>query len=199
MQTFLPYDDFVKSAIVLDSSRLQKQRIEVFQILQALTNPEKYGWQNHPAKCMWRGHTNALTEYGLQIHIECNVRGIADNENIGERIAAFKTPRPSHTPYWFGIKEFHWSHKRNLLFKNPEHYRMLFRANAPKNKPPYVWPHFADEWGEVKVRGQTAVRLNRYKTPRIIFNKLTDFAGNHIIVKTTDHSGKRVHHLLEVK
>ena len=51
MQTFLPYDDFEKTAQCLDRLRLGKQRVETLQILKALLIP-KYGWKNHPVvKC----------------------------------------------------------------------------------------------------------------------------------------------------
>lgn len=37
VQTFLPYEDFDKTASVLDRSRLGKQRVETLQLLKALT------------------------------------------------------------------------------------------------------------------------------------------------------------------
>ena len=43
MQTFLPYADFAESARALDQKRLGKQRVEVIQIVRALTR-ETYGW-----------------------------------------------------------------------------------------------------------------------------------------------------------
>ena len=55
MQTFLPYPDYAASAKVLDRQRLGKQRVENLQIIKALLDPT-YGWQNHPAVKMWRGH-----------------------------------------------------------------------------------------------------------------------------------------------
>lgn len=55
MQTFLPYPDFERSAAALDYRRLGKQRIEAYQILQTLQNPEQRSWRNHPAVRMWRG------------------------------------------------------------------------------------------------------------------------------------------------
>ncbi|MCD2145355.1 MSMEG_6728 family protein [Gordonia paraffinivorans] len=64
MQTFLPYPDFARSAAVLDPARLGKQRVETLQILRALELFD-YGWSNHPAVGMWRGHTPALVSYGL--------------------------------------------------------------------------------------------------------------------------------------
>ena len=62
MQTFLPYSDFERSAKTLDYKRLGKQRVEAYQILQALSDPN-YGWQNHPAVKMWRGYEEALVAY----------------------------------------------------------------------------------------------------------------------------------------
>ena len=47
MQTFLPYDTFEESATVLDYRRLGKQRVEGMQIINAIENPNKQGWQNH--------------------------------------------------------------------------------------------------------------------------------------------------------
>jgi len=61
MQTFLAYPDYKLSASVLDMKRLGKQRVEAWQIVQALTVPE-YGWKNHPAVKMWRGHVPSLIE-----------------------------------------------------------------------------------------------------------------------------------------
>ena len=39
MQTFLPYADFARCAAVLDPRRLGKQRVEVLQIMRAITVP----------------------------------------------------------------------------------------------------------------------------------------------------------------
>src|SRR5690606_11941965 len=64
VQTFLPYADFERSARVLDPKRLGKQRVEVIQVVRALTRPD-YGWANHPAVLMWKCHEEALGRYGL--------------------------------------------------------------------------------------------------------------------------------------
>ena len=39
MQTFTPYSDFQASARALDNKRLGKQRVEVIQIVRAITVP----------------------------------------------------------------------------------------------------------------------------------------------------------------
>src|SRR6476661_8199342 len=48
VQTFVPYADFARTAAVLDTKRLGKQRVEVIQIVRALTVPG-YAWSSHPA------------------------------------------------------------------------------------------------------------------------------------------------------
>jgi len=77
MQTFLPYRNFRESAECLDYKRLGKQRVEAWQILNALVNKRngvtqkldkngklrKIGWLNHPAVIMWEGYEQALKEY----------------------------------------------------------------------------------------------------------------------------------------
>ena len=64
MQTFTPFSDFEASMRVLDRKRLGKQRVEVIQIVRALTVPG-YAWGSHPAALMWKGYEEALGRYGL--------------------------------------------------------------------------------------------------------------------------------------
>ena len=64
MQTFLPYQDFAKTAACLDYRRLGKQRIEAKQIYLALTVKD-YGWKQHPAVKMWAGYECLLLIYGI--------------------------------------------------------------------------------------------------------------------------------------
>ena len=121
MQTFLPYADFAASARCLDRQRLGKQRVETLQILNALTNP-RYGWQSHPAVNMWRGHTQLLAVYGVEMCREWLRRGYDDN--TGPKIAAFYNADDSNPtkPYWLGLDAVHASHRSNLLRKDRGHY-----------------------------------------------------------------------------
>ena len=64
MQTFVPFVSFEASARALDAKRLGKQRVEVIQIVRALTVPG-YAWKSHPAVLMWKGYEEALGRYGL--------------------------------------------------------------------------------------------------------------------------------------
>ena len=74
MQTFLPYPDFAKSAEVLDPRRLGKQRVEVLQVMRAITVPG-YGWRHHPTAKMWKGYEEALAAYGVAVCREWCRRG----------------------------------------------------------------------------------------------------------------------------
>lgn len=138
MQTFLPWRDFQKSAEALDTKRLGKQRLEAWTIYQALQRHSR-GWKNHPATLMWRGFEKALLHYGLVV---CEVwlgRGYNDSMKIrfdGE-LQFHKNMKLLYPP-WFGLDEFHLSHRSNLIRKFPEYYRQQF-GDIPDDLP-YYWP-----------------------------------------------------------
>ncbi len=136
MQTFLPYPSFKKSANALDRRRLGKQRVEAYQILLALSGG-KSGWLNHPAVRMWRGYENSLVQYGIAICKEWKSRGYQDT--CLEKINELRNPkkRTIH-PSWIGKREFHASHKSNLIRKDKKHYGKYF-PNVSGDLP-YVWP-----------------------------------------------------------
>jgi len=136
MQTFLPYPSFRQSAIALDRQRLGKQRVEVLQILNTLTNPEAKGWRNHPAVRMWEGHEGWLMHYGIAVCDEWILRGYKDT-CLG-KITAFNHLRDPEPPSWLGNPDLHLSHRSNLLRKLPEHYGLLW-PDVPIDLP-YVWP-----------------------------------------------------------
>ena len=145
MQTFLPYPGFRASAEVLDTPRLGKQRVEAFQVLRALTIPG-YGWQNHPAVRMWRGHQEALVTYGVVVSEVWLERGYQDT-----CLAKISALSPGGTvlsedevfarglvPPWVGDEALHRSHQSSLVRKDPEHYRTFF-PDVPDDLE-YVWP-----------------------------------------------------------
>lgn len=144
MQTFLPYADFAKSASVLDRMRLGKQRVENLQVVHALIDPS-YGWQNHPAVKMWRGHIPALVAYQHAIVNEwVNVRGYKDT-CMDKTLALLPDPILRDVladnivlPHWVGDDAFHISHQSNLVRKSPEHYSSIF-PGVPGDIE-YVWP-----------------------------------------------------------
>ena len=143
MQTFLPYADYAMSAQVLDNKRLGKQRVETLQVLKALIIPD-YGWKNHPAVKMWRGHFTGLLAYQHAVCNEwANVRGYRDTcwEKSLElaEIHSQSGAVDLGTPEWLGNEELHRSHRSNLIRKSPEYYRPLFELDLSDDLP-YVWP-----------------------------------------------------------
>ena len=90
---------------------------------------------------MWRGHAEALTDYGLTICKEWIGRGYKDAQF--EKISMlWETGRferlPGYYPEWFGTSEFHSAHRSNLLRKNPDHYGEFEWEEGPDLA--YVWP-----------------------------------------------------------
>lgn len=147
MQTFLPYPDFKRSAEVLDYKRLGKQRVECYQIINTLLG-NSTGWQNHPAVKMWRGSVFMLLLYTKEITKEWVKRGYKDNvDNKVTSLWKEHTKLLSNdelvelcggTPMWLGNKQFHDSHKSNLLRKDYEFYS-AYGWDVPDNLP-YYWP-----------------------------------------------------------
>lgn len=146
MQTFLPYPDLLKSVSCLDNKRLGKQRVEALQILKALTNPN-YGWQHHPAVKMWRGFNTCLEIYMNLCIREWINRGFKNTMLMSAIVyeSAFnfcwlgtEVKGSLIMPNWFGNKDFHNSHKSNLLRKDYDYYSR-YNWNVPDNLS-YVWP-----------------------------------------------------------
>ena len=135
MQTFLPVPSFAETAAILDYRRLGKQRVEVVQILKALTGQTK-GWRNHPAATMWRGCEYTLGQYGIAMCQEWLRRGYVDNMlPVIKRLAG---EGKHDQPAWLGEARFHAAHRSNLLRKDADYYRK-FGWLEPADLP-YVWP-----------------------------------------------------------
>ena len=139
MQTFLPYESFEESASVLDWRRLGKQRVEGMQIINAINNPKKQGWQNHPATIMWTPYVNALKLYTNVIILEWIKRGYNNNMELYDFNNLEK-------PHWLGKEEFHSSHRANLLRKDYEYYSKFGWKENPE--APYVWHYKECLWYE---------------------------------------------------
>lgn len=148
MQTFVPYSDFEASARALDAKRLGKQRVEVIQIVRALTIPG-YGWASHPAVLMWKGYEEALGRYGLtmcDVWLElgfgdtCAATIAYDLRLIGiETIRTYAELQEADAlPAWLFDPEVHRSHQSSLVRKDPEHYGPLF-PGVPDDIA-YLWP-----------------------------------------------------------
>lgn len=165
VQTFLPYADFERSASVLDTKRLGKQRVEALQILRALTRPG-YGWANHPAVLMWKGFEEALGRYGFACCEAWTGLGFGDTcaVTLAEdlRLADVHDVRTQAEldtagalPPWLGDEALHRSHRSSLVRKDPGHYGRLF-PDVPDDLP-YVWP----------IRSPAVLEAERRKAERL--------------------------------
>jgi len=134
MNTFLPFPDFGHSAAILDTKRLGKQRVEAWQILNALGGNTK-GWVNHPATKLWAGHEYALCLYGIAMCDEWIARGYKDTMKP-RFVLLMGGYSDTGMPPWLGNEKFHLSHQSNLVRKAPSHY--LFFFNPPPDLP-YEW------------------------------------------------------------
>lgn len=148
MQTFVPYADFARTAEVLDMRRLGKQRVEVIQIVRALT-VAGYAWASHPAVLMWKGYEEALGSYGRAMCDEWVGRGFddtcagtiqADLATAGvTQIRDFDTlVAEASLPPWLADEDVQRSHRSALVRKDPAHYAAIFPEVPPDL--PYVWP-----------------------------------------------------------
>jgi hypothetical protein len=166
MQTFTPYSDFEATARALDTKRLGKQRVEVIQIVRALTVPG-YAWASHPAVLMWKGYEEALGRYGLTMCEVWTERGFGDTcagtiiedlwtfgiesvRGVGELAAA------GALPSWLFDPELLRSHQSALVRKDPEHYRQRF-PDVPDDLD-YVWPVRSTVVIERELRKQDSAR-----------------------------------------
>jgi hypothetical protein len=184
VQTFVPYADFAATARVLDTKRLGKQRVEVIQIVRALTVPG-YAWASHPAVLMWKGHEEALGRYGLAICDEWVARGFGDTcaATIRADLAAAGVTQlrdlgtlaqEGALPGWLEDEAVLRSHRSALVRKEPAHYAALF-PGVPTDLP-YVWPVRSEAVLE-RERRQAEAALRRQERAREKARRARSAAG----------------------
>jgi hypothetical protein len=156
MQTFLAYPSYKESAQVLDSLRLNKQKIEAFQIYNAasftrfrtdgtIIGPAK-GFTAHSAVRMWRPFLHQFCVYALAICKECNERGIKDNAGVEEFFWSRLNKHQDIYPSWYKSEKILdalcFSHRCNLVRKDMKHYSPKFPDVNIINAftVPYLWP-----------------------------------------------------------
>ena len=152
MQTFVPEKtSYAASVQVLDRQRLGKQRVEVLQIVSALTGlrlvdgavvpRESTAWTHHPATCMWRGHLGALYDYQVATCEEWTAgRGYRDTCRAKTLLLldAWSGDVSFTVPPWWGDDRVHRSHRANLIRKEPERYGLLWPDVSAAEG--YFWP-----------------------------------------------------------
>lgn len=132
MMTFLPYPSFKRSVRTLDWRRCGKQRVEAYQILNAIR--DRSGWFPHPAVQMWVGYTEALKLYMNAAIEEWVRRGYVNNMKLA-RVRRSRLVLPP----WIGNRRFHSRMRARLLAKDPRHYRRFGWSERPRHQG-YLWP-----------------------------------------------------------
>lgn len=156
MQTFLPRRSFAESAKCLDNKRLNKQRVETFQLYNIVVGQRfdsitdeilgpADGFRNHPAARMWKTSPHMLCLYGMYISEECNRRGIQDHRGLGYFFERRMSRHPFIIPAWLSddrIDRVTYTHQCNLIRKDAEFYRPQFPdiSIGEAFKTDYYWP-----------------------------------------------------------
>ena len=180
MMTFTPYADFEKSMRTLDTKRLGKQRVEVIQIVRALTVPG-YAWSSHPAVLMWKGYEEALGRYGLTACGVWTERGFGDScadTIVADLRAAGVTSIRQYAelasadalPRWLFDEAVQLSHRSSLLRKDPEHYGPLF-PGTPTDID-YVWPVRSPAVIERELRKEEVAQRRAQRTAEKLVREL---------------------------
>jgi hypothetical protein len=115
MNTFLPFEDYAKSAECLDSRRLRKQQVECKQIVEVLKD-KGTGWKHHPAVLMWTGKTNSLIAYAAEIASECARRGFSTASYMATQ-GYYDVSQELDNPWWLGTYDMHHAYRSKLMFK----------------------------------------------------------------------------------
>lgn len=115
--------------MVLDMARLGKQRVEAYQLVNAIER--KQGWSNHPAAVMFRQYVPALKLYGWLACETWIERGCKDSLQD-----LFVTPETVVMPWWIG-GPIHETHRSNLVRKYPGFYGNIFTEDPTLA---YYWP-----------------------------------------------------------
>lgn len=139
MNTFLPYDDFVKCAQSLDTNRLNSQYNEIVVVLRSLSRVYDIkpstgysGFENHTVAKFWKGHELALAKLLYAITDEYVKRPLGA-KNPAEALTSRKKRRqqardlveyledhdwPEDNPSLVGEEEFHSAFRAFLLYKD---------------------------------------------------------------------------------
>lgn len=155
MQTFLvDTSSYTSTFYKLDMKRLGKQRIEGYQILRAINDPN-YGWQNHPAVKMWRPYPKELLNYTL---LSCTIwrdRGYNDTveARLHEEFPDWSYSMDLSLPPFITDRLIE-THRANLWLKAPSQYPAaweLFALDLPNlvccpGRCNYYWPSHS-KWG----------------------------------------------------
>ena len=115
MNTFLIDTDFLRTGMILDSSRLGNQ---CWREDKTLVNG---GWPHHPASKMWQGYEKALCHHGLAMALAMQARRMYKPETRRKWAQYWldkgKEFPDTGEPPWLGDERIYASHRGVLLAK----------------------------------------------------------------------------------
>lgn len=147
MKTVLPYANLAVCAYVLDDRTLERQRIEVQQLIGVLRD----GRQDRAEGArMWDGHVAMLALHCSVLIREWRRRGNA--ETMVEPFAADgargiahhvrdllpATAAEARVPDWMGDEAIHSAHRGWLLATRPDDYARWGWTDAPRHEFPHA-------------------------------------------------------------
>lgn len=136
---WLPFPNVKKSLKCLCDMHLGGQIREIKIIYNILTSPDaKKGYSNHPIVKSLKGYEN-FTAYYFNCCIEERLRR---GQNCS--LSLIPISGKIKAPWWWGWREFHYSHQASLIRKHPHFYTF---PDLPQEflELGYVWPISAKE------------------------------------------------------
>jgi len=125
MQVFLPYTSVRRSFQSLDSRRLNKQHLELHQLITCVDKKQRgESTSHHAAVNLFMPDRLAFAKYCFAQCVEvCLEQGIKIKayRDDYERYRVIREDRVVH-PIWFGRKAFHSAHRQALLAKSKARY-----------------------------------------------------------------------------
>lgn len=157
MITWLTHMSYGKTARALDDRTLGHQRVEAFELFDALLGGGDESLLRRPVAKMWVGCEYALGVYGMLMCMEwTNSRGCADSlffkfYNAIQEIKKEEQDFSYVEPPWFRDVDVLRSHRSNLIRRQREHgtgqhYLDQFGKKTPDSMP-YLWPVMDDRGG----------------------------------------------------
>ena len=138
MQTWLPDEDFIKSAKALRTKELGRQRVDAKMALNALLYPERESkWRFHPVCWMWKGYERLLMKYYDAVVREWKQRGHKHTMEFDNQTWYRLRKSYLRTPWWMGQPEFHVAQQAHLIRRFGDHYEKQFPSAW---ETPVVWP-----------------------------------------------------------
>jgi hypothetical protein len=144
-QTFLPYEDFEKSAAVLDNKRLNSSINEGYEAyIFNLGNPNNKPIRHPNGHCIFR--LWGQYETVLRIYLQALIREAKSRSMQPMDTEWFTDLEPElvSKPEWLGSPIFHELYQRHLVSKDFEYYKKYFHHQVPISG--YLAPMYDGCW-----------------------------------------------------